>query len=154
VAANAARLGLPNMASVVADATSPPLRAGALDRVLVDAPCSGLGVLRRRPDARWRIAPADVATLADLQRRLLQSAARLVRPGGLVAFSVCTLTAAETTGIDDWLAIEHPELVALPSPCAPWVAAGRGARLLPQTAGTDGMFLVLLQRHASLDFGG
>ena len=79
-------------------------RPGAFDRVLVDAPCSGLGVLRRRPDARWRIQPADVGRLAALQRRLLEAALPLVRPGGLLVYSVCTLTRAETAGIDRWLA--------------------------------------------------
>ena len=151
VAANAARLGTRTVAPVVADGTAPPLRPGSLDRVLVDAPCSGLGVLRRRPDARWRIAASDVGELAGLQRRLLTAAVGLLRPGGVLAYSVCTLTAEETTGIDGWMAEHHPELEPLAPPGAPWEAAGRGARLLPQAAGTDGMFLVLLRRPASLD---
>jgi len=114
--------------------------------VLVDAPCSGLGVLRRRPDARWRIAEPDVSTLADLQRRLLDAAVGLLAPGGVLAYSVCTLTAAETTDVDTWLADRHPDLVVLPAPSEPWEPAGRGARLLPQAAGTDGMFLLLATR--------
>jgi len=146
LAANAATLGTGAVHVVVADGTCPPLRPGVADRVLVDAPCSGLGVLHRRPDARWRIGPADVDTLADLQRRLLEAAAGLVAPGGTVAYSVCTLTAAETVGIDAWLAARHPDLVALPPPGPPWERVGRGARVLPQVTGTDGMFLVLLGR--------
>ena len=114
--------------TVVADGTAPPWRPGSFDRVLVDAPCSGLGVLRRRPDARWRVQPGDVARLAELQRRLLAAAVPLVRPGGVLVYSVCTLTREETAGIDDWLARTAPELVPLPPPGAP-VAAGRaGAR--------------------------
>ena len=146
--ANAARLGLPAaaVAPVVADGTRPPLRAGAVDRVLVDAPCSGLGVLRRRPDARWRIQASDLPELAALQRRLLEAAATLARPGATVAYSVCTLTALETVDVDAWLAEAHPELVALPPPGEPWRPAGRGAQLLPQATGTDGMFLLLLRR--------
>jgi 16S rRNA (cytosine967-C5)-methyltransferase len=143
---NATRLGLGNVGVVVADARYPPLRPGTFDRVLVDAPCSGLGVLRRRPDARWRIQPADVARLAALQRVLLEAALPLVRPGGLLIYSVCTLTRAETAGIDRWLAEAHPEArPVLPALDPAWERVGRGARLLPQTAGTDGMFLLALR---------
>ena len=78
------------------------------DRVLVDAPCSGLGVLGRRPDARSRIQPADVVDLAALQRALLAEAAPLVRTGGVLVYSVCTLTNAETLEIDDGRARRCP----------------------------------------------
>ena len=118
------------------------MRARTFDRVLVDAPCTGLGVLRRRADARWRVVPADVEALAALQRRLLDAAIPLLKPGGTLVYSVCTLTAAESTGIDAWLADAHPELAPLPPPGPPWEPAGRGARILPQTAGTDGMFVL------------
>ena len=146
VAENVDRLGAASVAVVVADASVPPLRPGAFDRVLLDAPCSGLGVLRRRPDARWRVQPGDVDRLAALQRRLLDGAASLVRPGGLLVYSVCTLTLAETVEVDRWLASAHPELVPVDPPGAPWTPLGRGARLLPQDAGTDGMFVVGLRR--------
>jgi 16S rRNA (cytosine967-C5)-methyltransferase len=144
IAANAQRLEADTVVTVVADATEPPFRDQQFDLVLVDAPCSGLGVLRRRPDARWRIQPADVGRLSALQRRLLSSAAGLVRPGGVLAYSVCTLTISETAAVDRWLGQQHPELVPLPPPPEPWRPAGRGALLLPQTAGTDGMFLLTL----------
>jgi 16S rRNA (cytosine967-C5)-methyltransferase len=146
IADNARQLGQDNVATLVADARRPPLRAGSADRVLVDAPCSGLGVLRRRPDARWRITAEDVPQLADLQRELLDAGSGLVRTGGVLVYSVCTLTAAETVAIDEWLATEHPELEALPPPGPPWDAVGRGARLLPQSADTDGMYLLRLRR--------
>ena len=146
VVSNAERLRLPNVAVVVADGVHPPLRPGSLDRVLVDAPCTGLGVLRRRPDARWRVQPGDVERLADLQRRLLDGAAGLVRPGGTLVYSVCTLTLEETEGVDRWLASAHPELAPLPMPGGLWEPLGRGARLLPQAAGTDGMFVLGLRR--------
>jgi 16S rRNA (cytosine967-C5)-methyltransferase len=114
--------------------------------VLVDAPCSGLGVLRRRPDARWHIRPHDVDDLARLQQELVDAAAALVRPGGTLTYAVCTLTDAETSDLDAWLAGAHPELDAVAPPGAPWEACGRGARLLPQRAGTDGMFVLGLRR--------
>jgi 16S rRNA (cytosine967-C5)-methyltransferase len=148
VAANTARLGLDNIASVVADGLEPPWRPACFDRVIVDAPCSGLGVLRRRPDARWRIQPGDVPRLADLQERLLEAAIPLVRLGGILVYSVCTLTRAETAAVDRWLAQAHPELSPLPPPSDPWIPAGRGGLLLPQAAGTDGMFLLALRRSA------
>ena len=147
VAQNVARLGQANVAVVAADAGAPPFLPGAFDRVLLDAPCSGLGVLRRRPDARWRIEPGDVDRLAALQRRLLDGAAPLVRPGGVLVYSVCTLTLAETVAVDDWLASTHPDLDPVPPPGPPWTPLGRGARLLPQDAGTDGMFVVGLRRR-------
>jgi len=133
VARNAHRLDVP-VGVVVADAAAPPFPAGSFDRVLVDAPCSGLGALRRRPDARWRIAPADVDTLATLQARIIPAAAALVRPGGLLVYSVCTLTAAES--------IDHPlpdGFTPVEPPPGPWHPYGDGARLLPQDADTDGM---------------
>jgi 16S rRNA (cytosine967-C5)-methyltransferase len=144
VSDNARRLRLPNVIAIVADARSTPVPPAAFDRVLVDAPCSGLGALRRRPDARWRVGPGDVERLALLQRQLLESAAGCLRPGGTVVYSVCTMTKAETVAIDEWLANRHPELVALEPPGAPWMARGRGALLLPQAAGTDGMYVLRL----------
>ncbi len=146
VSANAERHGLGSVAVVVADGTVPPYRPRSFDRVLVDAPCSGLGVLRRRPDARWRIRPDDVPRLAALQRELLVAGAELLVPGGRLVYSVCTLTGEETTGVDRWVAAEHPELEALESPDPPWVRAGRGAVLMPQAADTDGMYVLLLGR--------
>jgi 16S rRNA (cytosine967-C5)-methyltransferase len=138
VAAQARRLGLRSVTVVEADAAEAPMAPG-FDRVLVDAPCSGLGVLRRRADARWRIGPDDVVRLAALQRELLDAAVPLLRPGGLLAYSVCTLTTAETVEVDGWLAAAHPELTPRPPPAGPWRPWGRGALLLPQAAGTDGM---------------
>jgi 16S rRNA (cytosine967-C5)-methyltransferase len=87
-----------------------------------------------------------VGRLAHLQRELVSAAADLLAPGGLLVYSVCTLTREETTGVDEFLATDRPDLTALPPPDEPWQPAGRGALLLPQTAGTDGMYLVRLQR--------
>jgi 16S rRNA (cytosine967-C5)-methyltransferase len=147
VAGAAARTGTADRVLVAAaDGRWAPWRAQSLDRVLVDAPCSGLGVLRRRPDARWRIEPGAVGRLAGLQRELLDAAVALLRPGGTLTYSVCTLTAEETTGVDASLAQAHPDLEPLPPLGDPWRPWGRGALLLPQAASTDGMFLLQLRR--------
>lgn len=149
VAAAARRLRLHQVFPVVADGTAPPVRAASADRVLVDAPCTGLGVLGRRADARFRVAPSDVEPLAALQRELLRAAGQLVRSGGVVVYSVCTLTGEETIGIDEWTARALPELVATTRPGPPWRPRGRGALLLPQDAGTDGMYVLRLVRQPS-----
>jgi 16S rRNA (cytosine967-C5)-methyltransferase len=142
----AERLGLRAVAPIAADGRNLPVCDAVFDRVLLDAPCSGLGVLRRRPDARWRVQPRDVAHLAELQRALLTSAARAVRPGGRLVYSVCTLTRLETVGVDAFAGSELPELVACEPPGDPWRPHGRGALLAPSAAGTDGMFVLVFER--------
>jgi 16S rRNA (cytosine967-C5)-methyltransferase len=112
--------------------------------VLLDAPCSGLGVLRRRPEARWRLRPEQLAELAELQRTLLAAAATSVRPGGRLVYSVCTLSAVETVAIDEWARAHLDGFDAEAPPGPPWVAVGRGARLLPSAAATDGMYCLVL----------
>ena len=86
-------------AVVAADGTRPAVAPGTFDRVLVDAPCSGLGALRRRPEARWRRTPADVEALVPLQRALLVAALDSVRPGGVVLYATCSPVLAETRGV-------------------------------------------------------
>jgi 16S rRNA (cytosine967-C5)-methyltransferase len=146
VTAAAAETGAASVVVAVADGRRPPWPPATFDRVLVDAPCTGLGVLHRRPDARWRRRPDDLPRLARLQRQLLDAAAAMVRPGGSLVYSACTLTATETVEVDDWLARAHPELEPAPPPGAPWRPHGRGALLLPQAAGTDGMAVLCLRR--------
>ncbi len=148
VVTNASRLGLDDgrLVALAADGTRPPFRAASFDKVLLDAPCSGLGALRRRPDARWRITEGDVQNLAALQHRLVDAALDVLRPGGELTYSVCTLTRLESQGVDRHLSDAHPELEALPVPGAPWRPLGRGALLLPQSADTDGMYLLRMRR--------
>lgn len=145
VAENRQRLGLgaDQVCVVVADGTRPPFSPASFDRVLVDAPCSGLGSLRRRPDARWRIDAAAPARLAGLQRRLLDAAAPLVRPGGTLVYSVCTLTVEETVTVTEAFAAGHPgwQPVGGLGQSPAWEPWGSGTILLPDTAGTDGMAL-------------
>jgi 16S rRNA (cytosine967-C5)-methyltransferase len=149
VAGAATRLGLAAVHAVVGDATAAPLRTGTFDRVLLDAPCSGIGVLRRRPDARWQLRETAIAELAALQVELLEAAAALVRPGGLLVYSVCTLTEEETLGVDAWATAQLGEFVADAPLAPPWRAHGRGALLLPQDAGTDGMYVLALRRTSA-----
>lgn len=143
VVENRDRLGLAahQVPVLVADGTRPPFAPASFDRVLVDAPCSGIGSLRRRPDARWRLDPQAPDRLADLQGRLLDAAALLVRPGGTLVYSVCTLTVTETVGVAEAFAHEHPGWTAAPVPGEPWKPWGTGAILLPHVADTDGMAL-------------
>ncbi len=133
------------VAMVQCDARHLPVRPGSFDRVLVDAPCSGLGSLRRRPDARWRIQETDVADLVKLQKEFVRSAVSALRPGGVLIFSVCTLTTDETVGIDEWIANEFPNLLPIDRPSGEgWREWGRGALVLPGV--TDGMFAVAYRK--------
>ncbi len=143
VVANAKRLGLA-VAAVVADGRHPPFRPGSFDAVLVDAPCSGLGALRRRADARWRITADDVRDLVVVQRGLLAAAADLVRPGGRLVYSVCTLTAAESIdhATPDGFTVDER-----PPPAGEWQPYGPGWRVLPHDADTDGMVLLRYRRR-------
>lgn len=143
IAENVARLGSADVETVVADATDPPFEPGSFDAVLIDAPCSGLGALRRRPDARWRIQPDDVAELVALQRRILAASAPLVAPGGRLVYSVCTLTAAESIdhAVPDGFVVDD----RVP-PAGAWQAFGHGWRVLPHEADTDGMVLIRYRR--------
>ncbi len=140
VAQNADRLGHA-VALVAADGRTPPFRPGSFDRVLVDAPCSGLGVLRRRADARWRGGEADLADLALLQADLLAGAAALVRPGGQLVYSVCTVTETETAGVDRRFRGAEPRAEPEPvgRPWRPHGDHGSGGLLLPQDLDSEGM---------------
>lgn len=127
------------------------------DRVLLDAPCTGLGALRRRPEARWRRGPADVAALSRLQRSLLSSALQAVRPGGVVGYATCSPHIAETRlvvsdvteGRNDVELVDAGAVLSdLLGPGAPPRATSDGyLQLWPDLHGTDAMFLALLRRR-------
>ncbi len=147
LAKNAAAAGEPVPAAlgvITADATAPPFAPGSFDRVLVDAPCSGLGSLRRRADARWRIDAAAPQRLAKLQTAILDAGIDLLAPGGELVYSVCTLTGAETTGVLDH-ARARTDVEVLPPPSYPWERDGDLAVLLPGE--TDGMALFRLGKR-------
>jgi 16S rRNA (cytosine967-C5)-methyltransferase len=141
------------VAGVVAgDGTRAPFRDGTFDRVLVDAPCTGLGALRRRPEARWRRATTDLDVLVELQRSLLDRAIDLTTPGGVVLYATCSPVLAETKGVVEAVLADRTD-VGL-EPIAGTVAAvpdGAGpiagtVQLWPHRHGTDAMFLALLRR--------
>lgn len=143
------RLRLPAVAVVSADGLHPPFR-GDFDAVLVDAPCSGLGVLRRRADARWRKEEPIVAEMAALQAALLAQASRLVRRGGALVYSVCSLEPEETDAIVKGFFATHSDFVqedARPLLPPAFRGADRALRVAPHTHGTDGVFAVRLRRR-------
>jgi 16S rRNA (cytosine967-C5)-methyltransferase len=128
------------------DGRDPGLEPG-FDRVLVDAPCTGLGALRRRPEARWRRTPADVPALAKLQRELLASAIRLTRPGGVVLYATCSPHLVETVGVVADTLRRHPVRAIDARPLfEPVDDLGDGpyVQLWPHRHGTDAMFAAAL----------
>ncbi|MFL6225055.1 MAG: transcription antitermination factor NusB [Actinomycetes bacterium] len=131
VAETARRLSVADrLHTVVGDGRRPPLRPASADAALVDAPCTNLGSLRRRPEARWRHGPEDLPELVELQLELLEAAADVVRPGGTVLYSVCTWTGAETDGVVAELLERREEL-----------RLDETRQLWPHRDGADGMFL-------------
>jgi 16S rRNA (cytosine967-C5)-methyltransferase len=136
------------VAPVVADGRLPPLRHA--DVVLLDAPCTGTGTLRRHPDGRWRIRPADIASLTALQRDLLAAAARVVAPGGLLVYSTCSLEPEENESQVHTFLEAHTEFEMEDGPAlAGGVVDEAGALyVLPHEHGWDGAYAVRLRRRA------
>ena len=151
----AARLGLSNVAALQTDASALPLGDWAADAVLVDAPCSGLGTLRQHPEIRWRRRPEDIAALAALQTRLLAAAAEHVRPGGVLVYATCTISAAENEAVVDAFLADHADFaIDDPRPHLPGAAHelidDRGfLRTFPHRHGLDGFFAARLARRPS-----
>jgi 16S rRNA (cytosine967-C5)-methyltransferase len=137
---------------VVADGTTPPWPEGSFDRVLVDAPCTGLGALRRRPEARWRRQPADLETLVPLQRSLLSAALDSVRSGGVVLYATCSPVLAETAEVVSAVGASRDDVVLEDAttllPGVPDCAGPLPGtfQLWPHRHGTDAMFGALLRR--------
>lgn len=133
--------------------------SGEFDRILLDAPCSGLGALRRRPEARWRKQPESIAELATLQTELLDAGLKALTPGGFLAYVTCSPVVAETTAIIDDALRRHPEIVAIDTArvlnqatTAPIPRSSRGTavQLWTHRHGTDAMFIQLLQKAESV----
>lgn len=124
---------------VVMDGTAPAFRPGSFDRVLLDAPCTGLGTLRRRPEIRHRLTPDSPAQMGQVQRGMLARAMELVKPGGTVIYSVCTVFAEETSHVVEDFGGEAPDGL-------PGVRVNGGLLLGPATTGTDGMFISRISR--------
>ena len=131
--------------------------AGKIDRVLVDAPCSGLGTLRRNPDLKWRQSPASVAELGQRQRAILDAAARLAKPGGRLVYATCSVLADENEAVAEaFTAAQARHFEVLPAaqalaaarvPDAATLVDGPYLRLLPQRHGTDGFFAAAWRRR-------
>ena len=145
----------PDAAVVVADGRRPAWRDAGFGRVLVDVPCSGLGALRRRPEARWRKSEGDLAELGELQRSLLRSALAAARPGGAVAYVTCSPVPAETSDVVTAVAggEDGAEILDAPAvlPEVPGLRSPdpRFAQFWPHRHGTDAIFIALLRRAAS-----
>jgi 16S rRNA (cytosine967-C5)-methyltransferase len=154
------RSGLSNV-HPAAIATENDLRvkrlSGKIDRVLVDAPCSGSGTLRRNPDLKWRFDEAELARVNAVQHKVLNAAARLVKPGGRLVYSTCSLLAEENEGVIEQFMAGHPQFQAVPAvevlrsqgieipglePRAPYFV------MLPHVHATDGFFAAVLQRQS------
>jgi 16S rRNA (cytosine967-C5)-methyltransferase len=131
-------------------------KPGAFDRILVDAPCSGLGALRRRPEARWRKTPVDISSLTGIQHDLLDSALVALKPGGLVAYVTCSPHVAETRSIVNKALVEHPDCVerdvasVLNTVSRTPISSNANnlsVQLWPDLHGTDAMFISLLAKR-------
>jgi 16S rRNA (cytosine967-C5)-methyltransferase len=156
LAPRAARAGVTNVHSVTLSGDNDQRAkrlAGKLDRVLVDAPCSGFGTLRRNPDLKWRHGPDAIRQLADKQRAILAAASRLLKPGGRLVYATCSILSEENEAIVDDFAGSHPGFT--PLSCDELLAAQRiplqtGARLRlwPHLHGTDGFFAAAFTRSA------
>jgi 16S rRNA (cytosine967-C5)-methyltransferase len=148
VSENAERVGWGGrIGAVVADARHPPFRVA--DVVLLDAPCTGTGTFRRHPDGRWRITPLDLAALVVLQDELLDAAAELVRPGGVLVYSTCSLEPEENEERMEGFLAKHSGWTVAPEPGAVDASLLDGAGrlcVLPQRQGVDGAFAARLRR--------
>ncbi len=144
---NRARLEAHNLFVAVGDARMPVVRNA--DAVLIDVPCTGTGTFRRHPDARWRLKVSDVSVMASLQATILSAAAKVVKPGGLLIYSTCSLEPEENDSQVEAFLGKNPEWRLEPPPagCVPAETIDRGyLRVLPQSHGSDGAFAARLRR--------
>ncbi len=163
VARSARRLGLSGISTLRRDAAEPltdlptdaglaaPPEGARFDRILVDAPCSGLGTLRRNPDARWRLRPGDPLQLADLQRAILESGAEVLRPGGTLVYSTCTILCEENEDVVRGFLANHPSFrlaskAELPATLSPVLDDDGFLRCFPHVQDSDGFFAARIIR--------
>ncbi len=149
----AERLGLSCIESSVGDAMAlkDQFESASFDRVLLDAPCSGFGVIRRKPDLRWAKTPDDAASIARLQRQMLSAVAGLVKPGGILVYSTCTIEREENQRAVAEFLRDHAEFIAEPFevPALESLpqAGGAGVQILPNQFGSDGFYIARLRRR-------
>jgi 16S rRNA (cytosine967-C5)-methyltransferase len=144
------RLGVKSVSAVAFDAESGlSFEDGAFDRVLVDAPCTGTGTLRRNPEIRWRLAPENIAELASVQSRIISEASRVVRRGGRLVYSTCSVEREENEGVVAEFLRSHGEfrqVKARPAPAHLLLASG-AARAWPHRNDVDGFFVAAFERR-------
>jgi len=153
--ARVARAGLSNVqVEVVTSEHDPRFKrlAGKIDRVLVDAPCTGFGTLRRNPDLKWRQQPADLEALQQKQHRILEAASRLLKPGGRLVYATCSILPEENDAVADAFLADHPDFTEMD--CQALLAqndiaidGGQRLRLFPHLHGTDGFFAAAFERQ-------
>lgn len=150
LSANKERLQLNSIKIVTGDSRQLDQFQGIADRVLVDAPCSGLGTLHRHPDIRWRQTPEKIEELAILQKELLETTANWVKPQGILVYATCTLTYQENEGVIEHFLASHPHWkIDVPSPDSPaakWMTASGAIKILPHQQDMDGFFMVKLKK--------
>ncbi|HEV7838288.1 MAG TPA: 16S rRNA (cytosine(967)-C(5))-methyltransferase RsmB [Gemmatimonadaceae bacterium] len=147
--ANERRLETTNLFPFVSDARHPAI--APVDAVLIDVPCTGTGTFRRHPDARWRLKISDLAVMSALQKTILKAAAKVVKPGGLLIYSTCSLEPEENDEQVDWFLSENPDWILEAPPegsVSPELLDAGRLRVLPQRHGTDGAFAARLRRVA------
>ncbi|MGH7913182.1 MAG: 16S rRNA (cytosine(967)-C(5))-methyltransferase RsmB, partial [Candidatus Binataceae bacterium] len=147
----ARHLGHRNIAFARADiAAAPPLHNESAGFVLLDAPCTGTGTLREHPEIRWRLAADDFRRMAEVQRPMLEKAAALVEPGGVIVYAVCSLAPQEGQGVVRGFLAEHPEF-AIERPGAPqlasWLQSDATMATSPERGGLDGFFAARMRRR-------
>jgi 16S rRNA (cytosine967-C5)-methyltransferase len=147
IVATARRLDAKRVFPLVHDARHPSM--GAVDVVLADVPCTGTGTFRRHPDARWRLKVSDLAVMGAIQRSIVRAAASLVKPGGLLIYSTCSLEPEENDQQIEAFLADHPDFALEPPPegVVPTSVLDAGRlRVLPHKHGTDGAFAARLRR--------
>lgn len=155
IAEQAERLGLDRIKTVTGNALdlAQTYEPASFDRVLLDAPCSGLGVIRRKPDLKWVKTPEDIGEIASLQRELLQSVSTLVRPGGVLVYSTCTIEPGENEGAVAAFLADNPNFEVADNENGSMsrimknaLPKGGGVQILPQHFHSDGFYIVRLRR--------
>ncbi|MBP1156092.1 16S rRNA (cytosine(967)-C(5))-methyltransferase RsmB [Paenibacillus sp. PvR098] len=151
----AERLGLSSIRTVTADARklSAQFPPESFDRILLDAPCSGLGVIRRKPDMKWSKKESELETVCDVQHELLESIHSLLKPGGVLVYSTCTVEKAENEEMVRSFLQRHPEFVPDAPPNEetgrlPMPAGQASVQIMPYDFGTDGFFIARLRKRA------
>jgi 16S rRNA (cytosine967-C5)-methyltransferase len=148
---NAQRLQLQSIQIFTGDSRNFPQFTNSADKVLLDAPCSGLGTLHRRPDIRWRVTPATVQELSLLQGELLQQAATWVKPGGILVYATCTLHPQENEGVIQSFLDRHSRWQIEPpppdSPLAAFSTPQGWIKVWPHRYQMDGFFMARLKAY-------